>query len=102
MVELDIDYTPDHALHPGKVLREEIEARGISPTALAAAMNQPRETVDALLAEQHPINDDLAKAIQDALGLNAQTWINLQELHDHILALMAADQPAAQMQAEAD
>ena len=95
MAKPTLRYPPDYALHPGAVLRMEIEAREIAPKRLAALMQSPPEIVNSILAEQQDITQETAQAIEAALGIRAQSWLNLQELHDQILAEIHAQREAA-------
>ena len=100
MAKPTLRYPPDYALHPGAVLRMEIEAREIAPERLAALMQSPPEIVNSILAEQQDIIRETAEAIEAALGVRAQSWLNLQELHDQILAEIHAQREAAPAEAD--
>lgn len=104
MVELPENFRPDSALHPGKFLRQEIAARGMSGEALARLAQQPQVVIDAILAEQRDVTADAARAIGGALGVDAQFWLNLQAIHDQVIARMQNDkrEPAATAGATVD
>jgi len=95
MPKLNFRYSPDYALHPGKVLCAEIGARGISPSELAVRMQTPLSTVNAVLAERQDVTSSTATAIERALKIRAQTWLNLQDIHDQVLAEIRARRPQA-------
>lgn len=95
MAKPTLRYPPDYALHPGAVLRMEIEAREIAPERLAALMQSPPEIVNSILAEQLDITPETAAAIETALGIRAQSWLNLQDLHDQVVAEIRAQREAA-------
>ena len=97
MAELPASYVPTHALHPGRELAEELEARGISADDLATDIEHPAAAIRALLAEQQPMTRDLASAVERALGIDAQFWLNLQALHDQIIERRAAMQLDAEV-----
>ena len=104
MVELPENFRPDSALHPGKFLQQEIAARRMSGEALARLAQQPQAVIDAILAEQRDVTADAARAIGGALGVDAQFWLNLQAIHDQVIARMQNDkrEPAATAGAAAD
>lgn len=91
MAELPEHFRPDSALHPGKFLAQEIAARGMSQDELAGLMDQPVAAVGAILAEQRDITEDTAQAIGRALEVDAQFWLNLQAIHDEVVARMRED-----------
>ena len=87
MAEFAGEFIPDHALHPGKFLREEIDAHGISVDELATRVDQPVRLIHALLNEQCPVTSDLAHAIEAVFGGgDPEFWLNLQSLHDQVIA----------------
>lgn len=92
MAELPAEYAPTHALHPGRELAEELDARGISADDLAAGIEYPAAAIRALLAEEQPMTSDLAGAVERALGIDAQFSLNLQSLYDQITERRAAMQ----------
>ena len=91
MVDVPEHFRPDSALHPGKFLSQEIAARGMSRDELARLMDQPVAAVGAILAEQRDITEDTAQAIGRALEVDAQFWLNLQAIHDEVVARMRED-----------
>lgn len=97
MAELPANYVPTHALHPGRELAEELDARGISADELAAEIEYPAAAIRALLGEQQPMTRDLASAVERALSVDAQFWLNLQSLYDQIIERRAAMQIDAEV-----
>ena len=100
MVELPADYVPTHALHPGRQLGEELDARAISAEQFAGILQCPLEAVADILTEQQPITSEFASAIEHALGIDAQFWLNLQSLYDQVIERMRED--GRELVAEAD
>ena len=92
MAELPEHFRPNSALHPGKFLRQEIVARGISRDELAQLTQQPAVVIDAILAERRDFTTATAQAIGSALGVDAQFWLNLQSIHDEVVARMREDE----------
>ena len=97
MVDLPADYVPTHALHPGRQLGEELEARGVSVERFARSLPCALTAIQAVLAEQQPITSELANAIERALGIDAQFWLNLQSLYDQVIERRAATQVEAEL-----
>lgn len=85
MAEFKPSILPDTALHPGEFLREELEARGISPSELAAMMQRPVEDVYAVVNEQAMITEDFAQDLERVLNVSAQSWLNMVTMYHLVL-----------------
>ena len=103
MAEFEPNILPDTAFHPGDFLREELEARDISPSELAAMMQRPADDVYAVVNEQAMITEDFARELERVLNVSAQTWLNMVTMYHLVLekggtpaSELAADLPAEQ------
>lgn len=67
--------------HPGEYLRDEIEARGWSPSDLAEILGYERNVISDIFAGRRSISPEFAKALADAFGTSAQLWLNLQSAY---------------------
>lgn len=66
-------------VHPGEVLREEyLESLGITPTALARALNVSAPTINDVVRERRGITTDVAIRLARYFETSAQFWMNLQ------------------------
>ncbi len=74
------------AIHPGEFLREELEARDLSQAAFARQIGRAAEAVNLICRERRGISAEMAIAIEGALGISAQTWLNFQQRYDLTLA----------------
>ena len=86
----------DHPLPPGRILRREIEYRGVSRNELARQMGRPVELVNRVINADTPVTPDIARAIEKALGIKAYLWTNLEASYRATLAhnkQVAADGP---------
>ena len=63
--------TPAYPTHPGEVLKDEIEYRGIPQNKLAASMNVPYTLLNEVLNGKRPVNTEFALLIEAALDLPA-------------------------------
>lgn len=79
----------DLAIHPGELLGEEIDVRGMTQKALAEAMMRPPQVVNEIVRGKKAITADTAVQLEDALGISAQLWLGLQTQYDLILARRA-------------
>jgi addiction module HigA family antidote len=69
---------PYYLTHPGEVLKDEIEYRGISRKKLATAMDVPYTLLNKVLNGKRPVNTELALLIEAALDLPAETLLEMQ------------------------
>jgi antitoxin HigA-1 len=70
-------------VHPGRILREEfMEPAGISQYRLAQATGLSQMQVGNIVRGRRGISAETALRLERALGMSAQTWMNLQALYD--------------------
>ena len=78
------------AVHPGEVLRDELDESGVSPTAFARAIDVPPNRISQIIAGKRSITGDTALRLGHWFGVDPQFWMNLQAQFD----LAAAEQHA--------
>lgn len=66
-------------VHPGEVLREELEALEMSAKAFASAMDVPGNRITAILNGQRGVTADTALRLSRYLGTTPEFWLNLQK-----------------------
>ena len=66
-------------VHPGVVLREELDELGLSANALAKAIDVPANRVTAILNAERGITADTALRLGRYFDTSAQFWLNLQQ-----------------------
>lgn len=64
--------------HPGEILREEIECRGITQTKLANDLGIKVSLLNELINGKRDITIEYAMMLDAALGIDADFWVNLQ------------------------
>lgn len=70
-------------VHPGRVLLQEfMEPAGISQYRLAQATGLSQMQVGNIIRGKRGISAETALRLERALGMSAQTWLNLQNLYD--------------------
>lgn len=69
---------PSEPVHPGTLLKEEIEYRGISQKQLAQQISVSYTVLNEILNGKRPISTDYALYLEAALGIDAQLWIQMQ------------------------
>lgn len=66
-------------VHPGEVLREELEDLGLSADALAKAIDVPADRVTAILSGVRGVTADTALRLGRYFDTTAEFWLNLQQ-----------------------
>jgi addiction module HigA family antidote len=69
-------------VHPGRLLRREIEARGLSANRLALNLGVPSGRITDILNGRRSITADTAVRLGRYFGNSAQFWLDLQSQHD--------------------
>src|SRR6184192_1378277 len=70
-------------VHPGRILRDEfMEPAGISQYRLAQATGLSQVQVGNIIRGKRGISAETALRLERALGMSAQTWMNLQTLYE--------------------
>ena len=64
--------------HPGEILKDEIEYRGISQKRLAEQMGMSYSVVNEILNGHRPLTEINAILFEAALGVEADTLMRLQ------------------------
>lgn len=67
------------AVHPGAVLLDELEERGITQAALAVRIEVLPKTINELCRRKRGISAEMAVKLSRALGASPQFWLNLQK-----------------------
>ncbi len=66
-------------VHPGEILRDELDALDLSANALASALNVPVNRVTMILKGQRGVSADTALRLGRYFGTTPQLWLNLQK-----------------------
>lgn len=72
------DLIPGDIFHPGVFLAEELEYRGIKQAELARLIEVTRSDVSLVVNGRRNITIAFAIKLEKALGIKAETWMNLQ------------------------
>ena len=66
-------------VHPGEILREELDTLGLSANALAKALGVPVNRITMILNGQRGVSADTALRLARYFGTTPQLWMNLQK-----------------------
>ncbi|WP_420442867.1 HigA family addiction module antitoxin [Candidatus Poriferisodalis sp.] len=73
-------------VHPGEVLKGELEEFGITPTEFARQISVPPNRVSQIIAGKRSITGDTALRLGHWFGVESQFWMNLQTQFDLAVA----------------
>ena len=74
------------AVHPGQVLKEELEELGVTPTQFARQIEVPPNRVSQIIHAKRSITGDTALRFGHWFGVDPQFWLNLQSHFDLVRA----------------
>lgn len=69
-------------IHPGEILREELEERGVTPAELSRQINVPPNRLTLIMQGLRSITGDTALRLGHWFGTGPQFWMNLQSSYD--------------------
>ncbi len=72
--------------HPGDVIKEEVQSRGISQKQLAKMISVPYTQLNEILNGKRVVSVDFALLIEAALGINPELLINMQNRYNMAVA----------------
>lgn len=70
------------ALHPGKVLADELAALGVTPTEFARQINVPPNRISQIINGKRAITGDTALRLAHWFGTRPEVWLNLQSAYE--------------------
>lgn len=73
-------------VHPGAVLKDELEARGLSANAFALKLRVPPQRIQDIVAGRRGISPETALRLEASLGTPARVWLAMQAAYDLWLA----------------
>ena len=74
--------TPFEPTHPGEILKDEIEFRGISQKKLAKEMGVSYTVLNEILNAKRPLNTEYAMLIGAALDIDAEPLLKMQTYYN--------------------
>ena len=66
-------------VHPGEILREELNTIGLSANALSKELGVPVNRITMILNGQRGVSADTALRLARYFGTTPQLWLNLQK-----------------------
>ena len=81
--------TPFVATHPGEMIRDELKERGMTQKQLAAEMDVKPSVLSEAVNGKRAVSVNMALALEKALGIPAEIWLNMQSQYDLDVASIA-------------
>lgn len=69
-------------VHPGRILKRELEARQLSANALALALRTPSGRITEILNGKRAVSVETAMRLGRYFGQSPRFWLNLQTMYD--------------------
>lgn len=79
-------FDPDWSVHPGEILLDELEERGMSQSELATRLGVSAKHVNRIIKGRAGFSASFAVKLETVLGISAKFWLNVQANHDLRLA----------------
>lgn len=70
------------AVHPGEILKDELEELGVTPTEFARQIEVPPNRVSQIIAGKRAVTGDTALRFGHWFGTDPQFWLNLQSAYE--------------------
>lgn len=70
--------TPSFLIHPGEMILNEIDYRGIPHKDLAEEFGIPLSSLEAVLEGKQDVTTEFALLLEAALDIDSDFWLNLQ------------------------
>ena len=72
------DVFASNAIHPGEMIKDEIEFRGMSQRALAARIGISQSVLNEVLNGKRAVTTEYAMLLEAALGIESDIWLRQQ------------------------
>ena len=74
--------TPFVATHPGEMIKDELRERKLTQKQLALQTGIKPSVLSETINGKRPVSKNVALALEQALGISADIWMNLQTQYD--------------------
>ena len=76
------DIIPFKATHPGEMIKDEIKERGMTQKKLAELTGIKASVLSETINGKRPVSLNVALALEKALDIPADIWMNMQTQYD--------------------
>ncbi|MFZ5617648.1 MAG: HigA family addiction module antitoxin [Pseudomonadota bacterium] len=85
------------AVHPGEVLKDELDELGVTPTEFARQIDVPPNRISQIIAGKRAVTGDTALRFGHWFGTDPQFWLNLQSAYEIRVATKKAGHEIARL-----
>ncbi len=85
------------AVHPGEVLKDELDELGVTPTEFARQIDVPPNRIGQIIAGKRAVTGDTALRLGHWFGVEPQFWLNLQSAYEIRIAEEKAGREIARL-----
>jgi addiction module HigA family antidote len=78
---------PSDPVHPGEMIKEELEYRGISQRKFAESVGISYSIVNEVLNCKRAVTTEYALLFEAALGIDADIWLRMQSAYNKHIAI---------------
>ena len=89
-------------VHPGSILKDELDELGITPTEFARQIDVPPNRISRIIGGKRSITGDTALRFVHWFGVDPQCWLNLQVQFDLAVADRAMGKVIGRLPTRAD
>ena len=68
--------------HPGRLVKDEIDALGLSVAKAAAGLGVTQQQLYRILNGECAVSPEMAVRLEPGIGSSAATWLQMQMAHD--------------------
>lgn len=90
---METKFKPNYAIHPGVLLREEIEDLGFTQKYVAIKAGIPKTVINEIIKGKRNINAEIAVKLESVLESSAKFWLKSQALYDEVMARIKLNKP---------
>lgn len=72
------EYIPFKATHPGSILKDELDSRGISQKEFAQDIGMQKTMLNEIIKGKRAITVEIALSLEKSLGIKADSWLRHQ------------------------
>ena len=80
------EFKPNYVVHPGILLREEIEALNLTQKEVSEKAGISKTIINEIIKGKRGINAEIAVRLESVLESPARFWLNAQSLYDETIA----------------
>ncbi|MCD8261364.1 MAG: HigA family addiction module antitoxin [Bacteroides sp.] len=79
---MDNELRPYEPTHPGEVLKDELQARGITQKRFAQLISVSYTMLNEIINGKRPVSAEMSLILEAALDIDASFWNNMQSRYN--------------------